>query len=140
MVWLQVQTGREGAEVLLFLLPLRLQQHPKGRRRMKRQKIWVGCRFTGPNEVFRCDFVPTMKTHGRQFLAVIGPFRTIRGARFMARYGKNNPHCQTVDEADRLAKMETKRIICPSCGGTGGVGHCNRCNASGYVPKKKGKK
>lgn len=37
--------------------------------------------------------------------AVIGPFRTVRGAEFMRQYGEGNPHCQTVGDAERLAKQ-----------------------------------
>lgn len=36
--------------------------------------------------------------------AAIGPFKTYRGAIFMARYGTSNPHCSTVNDAERLAK------------------------------------
>lgn len=107
---------------------------------MKREKIWVGIRHDGYREVFRPAITPTEKTHGEFFCACIGPFKTVRGAKFMARYGKNNPHCHHVDEAERFAKIEMTRQLCPSCDGTGGIGHCNRCNASGYVRKKKGKK
>jgi len=107
---------------------------------MKRFKIWVGCRKDGPWEVFRPAIVPTRETHGEIFFACIGPFKTVRGAKWMAKYGKNNPHGQTVEESERIAKIEAKRDLCPSCGGTGGIGHCNRCGASGYVRKKKGKR
>ena len=54
-------------------------------------------------EVFRAEALPTEETHGDRFKYVIGPFRTVRGARFMAECGENNPHCRTVGEAERLA-------------------------------------
>lgn len=73
-------------------------------------KIYVGIRSdkssTGtPNTrvVFRNVLEPTPETHP-QYSAVIGPFRTVRGARFMAQFGANNPHCQTVADAERIAK------------------------------------
>ena len=50
---------------------------------------------------------PTTETHGAMFGAVIGPFRTKRGAQFMELNGWNNPHCQTVADAERLAKVMT---------------------------------
>lgn len=44
------------------------------------------------------------------FSLVTGPFRTARGAYYMAQYGENNPHCQTVAQAERLAeRLEDKR-------------------------------
>jgi len=107
---------------------------------MKREKIWVGIRHDGEREVFRYYVTPVPQSRGGDYAACIGPFNTVRGAKWMARYGKNNPHCHTVGEAERIARLEAEMIPCPSCGGTGGIGHCNRCNASGYVRKKKGKK
>lgn len=57
----------------------------------------------GTRVVFRNVLEPTPETHP-QYSAVIGPFPTVRGAEFMARYGANNPHCQTVADAEKLAK------------------------------------
>jgi len=54
--------------------------------------------------VFRSSTIPNEETHGADYAAAIGPFRTKRGAEFMARYGACNPHCRTVNEAERLAK------------------------------------
>jgi hypothetical protein len=53
---------------------------------------------------FRSATEPTPETHP-QFNAVIGPFRTKRGAEFMRDHGANNPHCQTVADAERIAKQ-----------------------------------
>lgn len=72
---------------------------------MKRPKIYVGCKLKA-RKVFRALFVPTQESHGNIYAAVIGPFRTWRGAHFMATYGAGNPHCQTVADAERLAKKE----------------------------------
>jgi len=57
--------------------------------------------------VFKSATKPTEATHGHQYLAVIGPFRTKAGAEFMANNGWNNPHCQCVADAERLAKKDT---------------------------------
>lgn len=65
-------------------------------------KIWVGIVGT-QREVFKHITVPTAVSTP-QYLAVIGPFRTRRGANFMAQQGGSNPHCQTVADAERLAK------------------------------------
>lgn len=48
--------------------------------------------------------VPTQTSHGSLYQAVIGPFRTNRAAEFMAKAGWNNPHCQTVADAERLSR------------------------------------
>ena len=66
-------------------------------------RYYVGVQ-SGKREVFTSPRTPTEATHGRMFAAVIGPFRTARGARFMATCGGNNPHCQTVADAERLAR------------------------------------
>ena len=66
-------------------------------------KIYVGCKGN-KREVFRADFTPTFDTHGKLYAAVIGPFRTLRGADFMAEKGQGNPHAQTVADAERIAR------------------------------------
>ena len=75
-------------------------------------KRYVGIRHDGQYEDFtadycqRCGFAnPTQATHGHLYGAVIGPFRTKRGAQFMAKHGRSNPHLQTVDDAERIAKQ-----------------------------------
>lgn len=64
---------------------------------------YVGITRTGAREVFHADQRPTEATHGRQYIAVIGPFYTLRAARFMRDHGRNNPHLQTVCDAERYA-------------------------------------
>lgn len=59
-----------------------------------------------PGQIFFAAKEPTEKTFGNRYRYVIGPFETIQGAEFMAKYGWNNPHCQHVDDAERLAKQE----------------------------------
>lgn len=59
----------------------------------------------GAWSLFRSVIRPTEQTHGSQYNAVIGPFRTKRGADYMLFCGRgNNPHCQSVSDAERLAK------------------------------------
>ena len=55
--------------------------------------------------VFTAETTPTEQTHGDKFAAVIGPFKTRRGAQFCALFGQGNPHIQTVNDAERLAKQ-----------------------------------
>lgn len=69
------------------------------------KRIYVGRSKSGGRTItFRSEVEPSEASHGHLYAAVIGPFRTIRGARFMARHGYNNPHLQTVADAERLAK------------------------------------
>lgn len=80
----------------------------------KRKRPWVGIKFR--NEVglrpiyeeFSSAEKPTEKSHG-QYGAVIGPFRTKAGARFMAMYGYNNPHLPNVAAAEKLANAHRPR-------------------------------
>lgn len=65
-------------------------------------RLYVGCR-ENRWELFRSAAVPTQASHGSRYGACIGPFRTVNGAKFMAHYGRGNPHCITVMDAERLA-------------------------------------
>lgn len=58
----------------------------------------------GRVEVFQAPEKPTQSSHGRSYAACTGPFRTKRAAVFMATNGRNNPHCVTVADAERLAR------------------------------------
>ena len=71
---------------------------------MTRAKWYVGLQ-NGHRETFKSTERPTQAAWGGQYSAVIGPFRTQRGALFMARYGTDNPHVCTVQDAERLALM-----------------------------------
>jgi len=72
-----------------------------------RKRIYLGLALdcTGTRTVFKAEGEPTQESHGAQYGAVIGPFRTMRGARFMADYGRGNPHCVCVADAERLARL-----------------------------------
>ncbi len=69
-----------------------------------KNRPYVGCK-NGKREVFRSATSPTFVSHGHEYVAVIGPFRTILAAAFMAEHGQSNPHCRNVSEAERLAKQ-----------------------------------
>lgn len=72
-------------------------------------KYYVGNnKNTSKLVTFKSKKVPTEKSHGRRFSYVIGPFKTKSGAVCMAKYGKNNPHLQTVSQAERAAKTWCK--------------------------------
>lgn len=46
------------------------------------------------------------QVYGVMFSMVTGPFKTMRGARYFAKHSTNNPHCQSVKEAETLALDE----------------------------------
>jgi hypothetical protein len=58
----------------------------------------------GVREMFLSEQEPSEETTP-QYKAVVGPFRTSRAARYMVEHGANNPHLQTVADAERLAKL-----------------------------------
>ena len=63
---------------------------------------------TGEREVFRALTEPTWLSHGDIYVAVVGPFRTKKGATFMAEHGRGNPHLQMVADAERAATTEVR--------------------------------
>jgi len=75
------------------------------------ERIYVGLGKNLTREVFKSEVVPTADSHGSLYDASIGPFKTMRGARFMALYGKGNPHCQNVNDAERLARQEQALVL-----------------------------
>ena len=56
-------------------------------------------------DIFAASETPTEDSHGGRWTMAIGPFRTLRGAAFMATFGEGNPHCQCVEDAERLGKL-----------------------------------
>jgi hypothetical protein len=67
-------------------------------------KIYIGQKGN-LREIFRSAKTPTQESHGHKYNAVTGPFRTLAGAKVMLQYGRNNPHLQTVADAERMAKQ-----------------------------------
>ncbi len=76
----------------------------------KKTRPYVGIKKDGGREVFPASQGPTEELYGSLYSAVIGPFKTQRGANFMAQYGAGNPHLQTVEDAERAAKQEADRV------------------------------
>lgn len=60
----------------------------------------------GTYEAFTCDNPPTRSLYGSRYTVVIGPFRTKRAALWAERYGRGNPHFQTVEDAERLSREQ----------------------------------
>jgi hypothetical protein len=69
-----------------------------------KHKIYLGLREGLVREVFRSTTTEPTRQEFPQYLATVGPFRTVRGARFMRDFGMGNPHCQCVRDAERLGK------------------------------------
>lgn len=69
----------------------------------KRNRLYVGLVKGGKREIISHHIQPTAASHGASYYAMIGPFRTRKGAEFMRDNGAGNPHCQTVSDAERLA-------------------------------------
>jgi len=69
---------------------------------------YIGCNFEAEQELFWSYQMPSVDSHGGRYVYVIGPFKTKQGALFMLDHGRNNPHCVTVEQAERLAKLEKK--------------------------------
>lgn len=61
-------------------------------------------------ELFWCEFTPTTDSHGNKYSYVTGPFRTKKGAEFMRDFGRNNPHCLCVSDAEKLARTLDNRV------------------------------
>jgi hypothetical protein len=72
-------------------------------------KPYVGIKKDATREVFQASDGPTEELYGHRYSAVIGPFQTQRGAKFMAEHGRNNPHLQTVADAERVARDEERK-------------------------------
>jgi hypothetical protein len=76
------------------------------------KKAWyVGIgKENGKYIAFQSIDVPTELLFGELYSAVIGPFSTKRGADFMAKFGRNNPHLQCVRDAERWARIEAQGL------------------------------
>ena len=76
-----------------------------------RAKWYVGFIVGGKREAFSSIDTPTYASHPMYF-AVMGPFRTKRGALYQEAHGSsNNPHLQTVSETEYYAKQEAQSTI-----------------------------
>jgi len=77
---------------------------------IKSLKIYVGAQYDEniTYQVFKSYHEPTQRSHGKIYRYVIGPFRTMRAAKIMALYGRNNPHLQCVADAEFMAAKGTE--------------------------------
>lgn len=70
--------------------------------------FYVGHRYETMT-VFESDETPTGKTHGKLFNSIVGPFKTQEGAEYFRDHAAGNPHCYTVEQAERLAAEAKKK-------------------------------
>jgi hypothetical protein len=75
---------------------------------MTRARWYVGLGAGSLRVPFQATATPTAEAFP-QYGAVVGPFRTKRGADYLARYGFLNPHVRCVADAERLAREEVQR-------------------------------
>ena len=73
------------------------------------KKYYVGIKPGAIRELFRSAIHPTDTSHGHLYNAAVGPFVTKAGAEYMRDHGNNNPHCQTVWQAEKLARQQKSR-------------------------------
>lgn len=75
-----------------------------------RPRIYVGYGKNCLREMFKSAVEPVRTAFGAKYLAVVGPFRTVRGAKAMIHYGENNPHIQHVRDAERIGKKYATKL------------------------------
>lgn len=76
---------------------------------MSRPKFYIGWNGRA-YDILKLAVEPSHATHGTKYSHFVGPFATRRGAEFMARpEQRNNPHVQTSDDADRIARDLARR-------------------------------
>ena len=68
---------------------------------MNKSKWYVGIAST-VRTMFKSATDPTQESHGKMYLACIGPFQTRAAAEYMRDCGQGNPHCQCVADAERI--------------------------------------
>lgn len=68
--------------------------------------FYLGRRGADDLVLFQSSTIPTKESHGHLYTAVIGPFRSRVGASYFSRYGRNNPHIRSADDAERLARAD----------------------------------
>ena len=54
---------------------------------------------------FKSETTPTQESHGHLYIFALGPFKTMRAARWMEVFGLHNIHCTHVNAIERLARM-----------------------------------
>ena len=71
---------------------------------MKR-KHFIGVTRTGRFVAFTTIEEPTESNFCNSYIALIGPFSTRKAADWAEKYGRGNPHFQTVNDAEKLCRL-----------------------------------
>jgi len=72
---------------------------------------YVGVLSNGDYSIFKAPAQPTESSHGKIYRFVIGPFRTVLGAKIMERFGRGNPHIQHVSDAEKFASKGKQWLL-----------------------------
>ena len=130
---MRVTTETPGIHVGDAWYPKGSLEHARAKRKVKHYVGVSGSPGDRQREVFTSSHTPTQRSHS-EYRYVIGPFRSSRGAHFMAEYGGGNPHLQTAGDAERLAKKHgykaPKTILYPKARKAKGVDNCPECGYS----------
>lgn len=70
---------------------------------MKKRKLWYIGVSVDKYTAFLSAETPTQGRFRDRYLAVIGPFVTLKGVRWAEKYGRFNPHFTCVADAEQLA-------------------------------------
>jgi hypothetical protein len=54
-------------------------------------------------EPFQCNHIPELSEF-KDYIAIVGPFKSATGCKWAATYGHDNPYFKTVGDAERLAR------------------------------------
>ena len=72
---------------------------------------YIGVLSSGDYRIFKAPDQPTESSHGKIYRFVIGPFRTVLGAKIMERFGRGNPHIQHVSDAEKFASKGKQWLL-----------------------------
>lgn len=72
------------------------------------RRYYCGYLDDGSLQAFTSTRKPTFASHGKRYLAVLGPFRTKRATLWAEKHARGNPHARTVDDIETLARQDRK--------------------------------
>jgi len=82
-----------------------LKGNDMAKRVRERKKWYIGMVYeTLKYHAFNSLPYPSRETMGNEYLYVVGPFKTKRAAKWAEKYAYDNPHFNTVEDAERISK------------------------------------
>jgi hypothetical protein len=76
---------------------------PKKKIYFMRTVKWKDCK------ILKLYAPPTQEEYGKDFDYSLGPFKTMRAAKWFMKYGEGNPHCVSVGAIEKLAKADEEK-------------------------------